>query len=347
VFIVLNFISTARGMDAARYLYGNDWFAYFRDSFLKPMQIFMCGILAFNIFRKPEDLRQYLRIIKLASLMLGIWILCRGGGTIESAARLVRVSGLHKNSIGFMFAVLLVMNMATIKFGSKSEKIFSWILNGIYIWVIMFSFSRQGYVTAVIVLTIFAVKAGGKVTVAAIIGFFIFWNFLMPFEVKKRIFYGTETGVQMGDKEYTIGDVTSGRKEAWEATDKAIMDNLIFGQGRYAYLKLVYINRPDLPPHPHSAYRQCLLDMGIFGTAGFLGFYIYLMVRSWIIYKTSKSKFASAYSFGFFMCVMVFLLQAYTGFRLYPSEESYYIWLFLGGLMWIEKNQKYLSEHGM
>jgi hypothetical protein len=121
------------------------------------------------------------------------------------------------------------------------------------------------------------------------------------------------------------------------------MDNLLIGRGRYAYLLQVKINRPDLPDHPHSAYLQVLLDVGILGAFFFLGFYVFLLMKSWFLYKRSKSKFVSAYSYGFFLCIIVFMLQAYTGFRFYPNEESYYIWLFLGGLMWFEKNQKYLQ----
>jgi len=344
LFVLMIFISCVRGMEAMPYLGISNTLVYFMESFLKPMQIFLCGIIAFNLCRKPEELNRFLRAVKVAGIIFGIWILFRSAGTIESMGRLARLTGIHKNSIGFMFASLLAMSLGTESFGKISERILTRILIGVSILVVLFTFSRQGYVTCLILITIYFFRKGFKGVVLLVVGGLLFWNFFMPFEVKKRIFHGTETGVKMGLKEYTLGDTTSGREETWQQSMEVVYRNPLFGQGRFAYLKNIRAVNPNLPVHPHNAYIQSLLDGGVFGSIFIVGFYLFLLKKSWFLYKTSKSKFASAYSYGFFLCILAFLLQAYTGFRFYPNEESYYIWIFLGGLMWIDSNQMQLLE---
>jgi len=346
IFVLLIFFSAVRGVDAMRLLGDTSYLSYYMESFLKPMEIFFCGIIAFNLFNKPEQPYHYFRIIRISSILFGLWVLHRGGGTTESMMRLSMVTGLHKNSIGFMFAVLLAMNMSMEDFGTMAEKALARVANIVYILVIMFTFSRQGYLSCIVILMVYALRKGWKMTTIFLIGVALFWNFFIPYEVKKRIYYGSEEGVVMGLKQYTLGDTTAGRDEAWAAAAKPMKKYFLFGDGMNTYLKSIHPARPDLPIHPHSAYIQSMLDMGIFGSVLFIGFYVFLMWKSWFLHKRSKSSFARAYAFGFFLSIAIFMFQAYTGFRFYPNEESYYIWLFLGGLMWVERNQKELVAKG-
>ena len=338
IFILMNFISAVRGMDAMRYLGEDNLLVYLLESFFKPMQIFLCGILAFNIFKDRDQASHFLRIVRLSGLLFGVWVLLRGGGTIESMRRLSILTGLQKNSISFLFTTLLAMNIATSDIGDKYERYFSWISSAVFLGVVMFTFSRQGYVTCVLITAFYAVKKGPKVATVYAICFILFWSFFIPFEVKKRIYYGTEKGLHMGLKDYTLGDVSSGRDETWNACLKEINKRPLFGAGKYSYLKRVDWERLGLPVHPHCAYLQSLMDMGILGSIFFVGFYFLLLGKSWVLYIKGKDAFTSAYSLGFFLCIMVFLLQALSGFRFYPNEESYYIWVFLGPFMWLEKN---------
>jgi O-antigen ligase len=275
--------------------------------------------------------------------MLGVWVIYRGGGTLESMRALSKVTGLHKNSTGFIFASLLAMNLATEDIGDKIERIFSRLLSVFYVIVIMFTFSRQGYITAGLLLTVYAIRKGWKHTLCLILGGLLFWSFFMPVEVKRRIYYGTDKGFFMGLSESTLGDFTAGREEAWEASASPIVENLFFGRGRYAYKRIIWADKPHLPPHPHNAYIQILLDSGVFGAFFFVGFYILLMAKA-IGMALNKNKFISSYGYGYFLCVFVYFLQAYTGFRFYPNEESYYIWLFLGVIMWIDQHRKQIQE---
>jgi len=348
LFISVNFLSSLRGWESIEMFMGSrgvlrSAIGYGLNSFLKPMQIFSTALVGFFLFRDKNDISRFLRMIKLGSLMLGVWVIYRGGGTLESMRSLSKVTGLHKNSTGFLFASLLAINLATEDIGDKMERIFSRLLSVFYVAVIMFTFSRQGYITAGLLLTIYVIRKGWKHALCFVLGATLFWSFIMPVEVKRRIYYGTDKGFFMGLSESTLGDFTAGRERAWEASRGPIAENLFFGRGRYAYKRLVWVDNPSLPPHPHNAYIQIFFDSGVFGAFFFIGFYIFLMAKA-LVLSFSKNKFISSFGYGYFLCVFVYFIQAYTGFRFYPNEESYYIWLFLGVIMWIDYNRKEIEE---
>ena len=348
IYILMILIAAIRGIGTIPYFGGYyDLTKYFLNTFLKPLEIVLAGIMAFYVLREPKQATHFLRIIKLSGLMLGMYVLFRSGHTIDSIWGMTRTLGIHKNAISFIFLTLLSMNLVTMEYGSKGEKLFSVFCSAVYILAIMFVFSRMGYVTCVVVLFLYSMRKGLRWVVLYMVGLALFWQFFIPFPVKQRIFTGTVKGYEMGIAEHLTGDISAGRAETWRACMPALRDNILFGQGRFAYIKTVRKKNPDLPMHPHNAYIQSLLDHGIFGSMLFIGFYVFLLIKSWHLYRRSKSKFASSYGFGFFLCTVVFLLQGYTGFRFYPYEESYFFWFYLGGMMWVLNNQKYLMEHGM
>ncbi len=346
IFVSLLFISMFRGI--ANVSFQHITFSYyFLNIFLKPLQIILSGIMVFYILREPKQVFHFLRAIKLSGALLGVWVLLRSGHSVETIWAMTRTLSIHKNAISFIFLTLLSMNLATMDYGDKAEKFANRVLSIIYILVVMFTFSRQGYVSCVLVLFFFSVQKGFKRVMLFIIGLVLFWSFFMPFSVKQRIYTGTETGEKMGVKAHLTGDVSAGRNETWAASMPVVWEHPLFGQGRLAYAKSVRAGREYLPSHPHNAYIQCMLDNGMVGLIIIVGFYVFLMMKSWFLYKRSKSKFARAYGFGFALTMGVFLLQGYTGFRFYPYEESYFVWFYLGGLMWVYENQGYLVEHGM
>jgi len=340
VFLIAIFISVLRGNGNLDY----SGVGYFLDAFLKPLQILSCGLVAFVIMEKPQDMRHFLRAIRLSSLILGMWILYRvillGVGTMAEMESLQRFSGMHKNVVGFMFTTLLAMNLAIENVnGKKYEKVQSRLFSILYILVIMFTFSRQAYATAVLLLSIYAWKKGFKAIVVFVIGFCLFWTFFMPEQVKRRIYYGTGKGVAMGLAASTTGDIWAGRQEIWAISRPVIKQHFWLGQGAYTYYRISEFTS-EHTSHPHNAYIQSFLDMGLIGSVFFIGFYVFLLFKSWFLHTRSKSKFISCYSFGFFLVIVAFLFSGYTGYRFYPYEESYFVWLFLGGLMWIDENQK-------
>lgn len=349
LFICAMFLSMVRGWDIT---YASSYFTpvrYFLGAILKPVQLMFAGIMAFYILREPKQIVRFLRVIKLSGVLLGGYVLLRSGHTPETVYGMTKAVSIHKNSLSFIFLTLLAMNLTTMDFGEKIEKVFNRLFNVVYILAIMFTFSRQGYVSCVIVLFLFCLKKGFKWVVIYFLCLTSFWFVFIPFQVKRRIYVGTETGEIMGTKEHLTGDITAGREAAWSAATELAKQNILIGRGRYTWVRFIKFDYLDLPTHPHNAYLQSVLDNGVIGSIFIVGFYVFLMMKSWFVYKRSKSKFAKGYAFGFFLTILIFLLQGYTGFRFYPHEESYFVWFYLGGMMWVSRkeNQEYLIEHGM
>ncbi|KJJ85410.1 O-antigen ligase-related protein [Candidatus Omnitrophus magneticus] len=348
LYIILIAVSAYRGTEAIPAFGGYyNLFTYILNALIKPIEIILAGIMVFYVLKSPNQHLQFLRIIKFAGAILVLYILVRGGRSIDGIWRLARTISIHKNALSFICLTLLSMNLATMNFGTNTEKIVNRFLNILYILGIMFTFSRQGYLSCLAILAIFSFRKGPVLTLLFFIGISLFWIYFMPIEVKKRIYTGTAEGEKLGVHEHLTGDVTAGRKEAWAACMPVIEEHLLFGQGLYAYVKSIGADRPELPHHPHNAYLQTLLDNGVAGSILFVSFFVMLIKKSWRLYKKSRSKFASAYGYGFAVTIVIFLFQGYTGFRFYPYEESYFVWFYLGGLMWVEKNQAYLIKQGM
>ncbi|KJJ85411.1 O-antigen ligase-related protein [Candidatus Omnitrophus magneticus] len=344
-YMTLVLIADIRGVDTIPYFDGYFTFtSYFLDVFLKPLEIVLAGTMAFYVLKDPEEMTRFLRMIKISGALLAVYVVFRGGGTLGGVYKLTRTLSIHKNALSFIFLTLLTMNLATMNYGEKGERIINKIFNVLYILGIMLTFSRQGYISCVLILFLHFTKKGTKGVIVFIVSAILFWSYFMPVEVKRRIFTGTAKGEEMGVSEHLTGDVTAGREAAWEASMPVIKEAFWFGRGMYTFAKEVKYGRPELPQHPHNAYIQSMLDNGLIGTILFLTFFISLFYKSWRLYKTSKSVFAANYGYGFAITILIFLIQGVTGFRFYPYEESYFIWFYLGGLMWVYQNQTYLSE---
>jgi O-antigen ligase len=152
----------------------------------------------------------------------------------------------------------------------------------------------------------------------------------------------------MGLPERTLGDVSSGRYDLWPIALEGLKKNFLFGRGRGSFQRtFLESSQPVLARHPHNAYIEILLDMGVVGSIFFLGFYIFLIKKGWFIYKKNKDTFESGFALGFILSIIATFLEAYSGYTFYPRQENFYIWLFLGILMRIEKDQEYSITHNM
>ncbi|KJJ83920.1 membrane protein, partial [Candidatus Omnitrophus magneticus] len=105
---------------------------------------------------------RFLRMIKISGALLAVYVVFRGGGTLGGVYKLTRTLSIHKNALSFIFLTLLTMNLATMNYGEKGERIINKIFNVLYILGILLTFSRHGYISRVFILFLHFTKKGKK-----------------------------------------------------------------------------------------------------------------------------------------------------------------------------------------
>jgi O-antigen ligase len=128
--------------------------------------------------------------------------------------------------------------------------------------------------------------------------------------------------------------VSAGRIEGiWLPLLPEVAKNPVFGNGLGATLWSFPMQNGAMDPvgHPHNAYLEALLDMGIVGFALLVAYYVHvwrgfraLGSNAWLDSQTrGLFQGATAALMAFFVCGL-------TGGSLKPDEQTAYLWIAIG-----------------
>ena len=193
---------------------------------------------------------------------------------------------------------------------------------------LLLTFSRGAFVGFMMINGLFLLWKFNARTVAIAILVASLFALLLPGAVMGRLMLGFGGG---GD----MNTVSAGRiDEIWgplAMTD--IWKSPIWGNGLDATMwsHAVWTDQMLLVTHPHNAYLQAILDMGLVGLGLLLAYY-------WHVYRRFRDLGGNAYLSptlrGFFQgavaALLCFLVTGMAGSSLRPLPEFTFLWLAIG-----------------
>jgi hypothetical protein len=311
------------------------WRGYLAVTTAKPVLLVLAALLvaaAVAKARKPESFIVALAAgaVALALLVVG-FVLVSGirMGTLASphARAFFSEIGAHANDFGRVFVTayaLLLFAWWETKDARARPALF--IALGILTLGILLTFSRNAFLGFFIVNGLFLLwkfdmrKVGWALLGTAVAAA------LAPPAVYRRITYGFDPG--------SGGDVSAGRVEGlWLPLLPETLNSPLWGQGLDSIMwsDTMAIGAMEFAGHPHNAYLQAVLDMGLIGLALLLAYY-------WHVWKGFRALGSNAYLTpamrGFFQgacaALIAFAVAGMSGGSLRPQPDNVLLWVTIG-----------------
>ena len=219
--------------------------------------------------------------------------------------------GLHANELGGVALIILAYTINR----KVDFKLLEYISIIASLLVIAFSLSRMAFLGVVIILLLSlpSLNMRQRITVLML-------GALLALTLSPLIISRLEYGIK-DSKKMDLNSISANRINfLWKPSLKMISDHPIQGQGYLSIWKgkSSTFKGFRLATHPHNAYLQVALDMGMIGIILLIGFLI-----SFINTAKKRNK-ALLYS------ISAWCLMGLTGFSFYPEFATLAIWLLYG-----------------
>lgn len=308
---------------------------YLRDVLVKPMLLVAFALMvAAAAARSSRPERFVLPLMASVAVMAlaTIGYVIGSGASIatlaseESRTFLSPLLGLHANDLGRLYAIAYALMLFTFAETKQTALRIALLASmALIVAALTLTFSRSAFVGFAFVNAWFiltrrnaAVLLLSAIALAGLAA-------MLPDAVYQRIAMGWD-----GD----LNAITAGRlKDIWIPLLPELATSPIFGNGLWSTLWA-----PPMPTgimlqvtHPHNAYLQALLDMGVAGTLLLCAYYVHV----WRGFRRlSVDPDASPETRGFFAGAKVglasFLLAGIAGSSLAPCLEQVFLWLSIG-----------------
>ena len=313
-----------------------DTLGYLSDALLKPMlKVFIAVMIGAAVARakKAESfLVPIIAAVWVMSLMAIGYVVAEGVslGTLALTYERTFFSalGMHANDLGRLYAVAYALLLFT--WGeTKDVRLKSVLLltMAVLTLALLLTFSRGAFVGWVMVNVLFLVwkfnaRTIGLAVLAAGIGLMF-----MPGAVVSRMSMGLVGG---GD----VNEFSAGRmEEIWIPLLPELFKSPIWGNGLDSIMwsQAVFTDQMLAVTHPHNAYMQAILDMGLLGMALLLAYY-------WHVYRCARDLGSNAHLSptmrGFYQGVVAgllcFIITGFVGSSLRPTAEFAFLWIAIG-----------------
>lgn len=314
-----------------------DGIGYLRDILFKPMFIVVIAMLigaAVAQSKKPERF--------LAPIIIAVWVmsLTAIGYVLYSGVRLGELSstgardffnaiGMHANDLGRMYAVAYALLLFT--WGETKDKAFKTLLvvtMAVLAIALVLTFSRGAFVGFLMVNGLFLLWKFNARTIAIALLVATFAMLFMPGAVVSRLTMGFAGG---GD----VNTVSAGRvDEIWgPLMISDFWKSPLWGSGLDSVMwsDAAWSGSMLLVTHPHNAYLQAWLDIGLIGV-------VLLLAYFWHVWKgllaLGSNSYLSPTMRGFFQgavaALLCFLLTGWAGSSLRPIPEFTFLWFAIG-----------------
>jgi O-antigen ligase len=311
-----------------------DTFGYVRDMVVKPILLVFFGLLvatAVARMRRPDYLLGPIIVsVWIMGLMVVIYFVASGtslGQLARSNAReFLSPLGLHANELGRMYVVAYALLLFTwSKTRDQALKLVLLASIGVVLLALVLTFSRGGFVGFILVSALFLISrrqigsllVGLTVAVAAL--------YFLPDAIYQRVTAGFGSGANA---------VSAGRIEnIWIPLIPDLLRSPIYGNGIGAMMwsNAVRSGQSLMVTHPHNAYLQTLLDMGIIGLALVCAYFFHVW-RGFRALSTRADLSLSMRGFyeGAAAAILSFMFMAFADGSLTPAPEQAFLWLAIG-----------------
>lgn len=311
------------------------WQGYLGLVVLKPMLIVAAAlVIAAAVARapKPEPYVGALAVgaCVLALVMFGIIIAAdvdMGQLSSRRSRPFFTQFGTHANELGRIFVTayaLLLFTWWETKHAASRLMLFAAL--GVICLGIILTFSRNAYLGSFLVSALFVMWKFNAKKLALGLGATAVAIAISPQAVWRRITYRFDTG--------SADAVSAGRVEGiWTPLLPDALASPVWGQGLDSIMwsDALYSGAMDFVGHPHNAYLQTLLDMGVLGLALLVVFYLHV----WRGFRALGSNaYLTPVMRGFFQggcaALVAFAVAGMSGGSLRPQSENIPLWIAIG-----------------
>jgi O-antigen ligase len=311
-----------------------DAFGYYREQVIRPLLIVAASMLVGVAAARSQRPERF-----IVAIMLSIWLIAliqigfiAGSGVPlgELASPLSRRFfddlGLHANDLGRLFAVGYAM-LLFVWWETKSPGLKAGLFATLCVAVLalILTFSRSAYLAFLMVSGLFVLwKFNARtVSLALLTGGLAFA--IAPGYVWRRLTFGFDT-----DANAVSADRIDG---IWTPLMPTLGNSPLWGNGVDSIMWAEPMKAGEMlvVGHPHNAYLQTYLDMGLIGLALLLYYY-------WTVWKGFRALGSNAYISpelrGFFQgataALLCLIVTGFSGGSLRPDVDFAYLWLAIG-----------------
>jgi hypothetical protein len=316
------------------YVKFNDMFGYVRDMVIKPLLLVVFALLlaaAVARMQRPEKLLgAFVVSVWIMSLMAVAYFVLSGANfgqlASDSEREFLSPLGLHANELGRMYAIayaLLLFTWSQTK--DYSVKLMLLVSIGLVVVALVLTFSRGGFVGFIFVSVLFLISrrhigsllVGATVVAAAL--------YFLPDAIYVRATHGFGMGANA---------ISAGRIDGiWLPLIPDLLRSPVYGNGIAAMLwsDAVRSGRSLLVTHPHNAYLQTILDMGLIGLVLVCAYFFHVWkgFRALGMAADLSPSLRGFYQ-GAAAGLLAFLGMALADGRLTPAPEQAFLWLAIG-----------------
>jgi hypothetical protein len=309
---------------------------YLRDEAVRPLLLVLVALLigaAAARSNKPEGFITAIAVSACALALVEFALILVANVPIGALAAprmrsfFTEIMGMHANGLGRVFVTAYAL-LLFVWWETKNPRVKAWLFValGILSFGILFTFSRNAFLGFFLANGLFLLwKFNARTLGLALLGLAIA-SALAPGYVYDRITFGFATG--------SANVVSAGRIEGiWLPLLPEAWKSPLWGNGLSSILWSAPIVNGDMEPfgHPHNAYLEAVLDMGVIGLALLLAYYLHVWKGFRALgsnaYLTPEMR---AFFQGAAAALIVYAVACGTGGSLRPSPENAFLWVAIG-----------------
>jgi O-antigen ligase len=311
------------------------WQGYLGAVVAKPMLLVLAAlVIAAAVARAPRP-EPYVTAFAIGCCLLAFsmfgYIIITGVGISELASRHARSFftqfGTHANELGRIFVSAYALLLFTWwETRQTASRLFLFGALAIICLAILLTFSRNAFLGSLVVSALFVMWKFNAKKLALGLGAVAVAIALAPAAVWKRITFRFDTG--------SADAISAGRVEGiWGPLLPETLKSPIWGQGLDSIMwsDALWGGTLDFVGHPHNAYLETMLDMGVLGLALFGLYYLHV----WRGFRALGSNaYLSPAMRGFFQgacaALVAYAVACFTGGSLRPDTENIPLWIAIG-----------------
>jgi O-antigen ligase len=310
---------------------------YLRDLVLKPLILVVFALLVGAAVSSSERPEKFLIPTLLSIWVMGLMVIvlvCQSGVALDQLAssnsrEFLSVLGLHANDLGRLYGVAYALLLfAWVESNDARLRLALLASMGMLVVALMLTFSRGAFFGFIVVNILFVLwrrNAKGLVFFGLMV---VVALFALPGAVYDRIATGSGEG---------LNAITAGRLDGlWLPLLPEVMRSPIYGSGLGSILWCDAMRVGGgasvlRVTHPHNAYLQALLDMGIAGLV-LLSAYFARVWRGFRALGTDPASNPTMRGFyqGAAAGLLSILVSNVTDSSLTPRPEQAFLWLAIG-----------------
>ena len=320
--------------------------SYIRDMVVKPLFMVIFALLLGAAVSRSEKPEKFLIPTLISMWMMGAMVVVfvyHSGVSLRELARsdareFLSPLGMHAGELGYMYEVAYALLLFTRAESRESGFRLALLASmGLVVVALALTFSRAAFLGFILINALFLLWRRNAKTLIFFGLLGVVALFLLPGAVYDRVTTGFGSG---------LDSISAGRiNEIWLPLLPEVLRSPIYGQGLGSILWSEAMHRGAgitiaTVGHPHNAYLQALLDMGIVGLILVCAYFAHV----WKSFRgLSVDPAVSPTLRGFYLggaAGLAGLMIAYvTDSSLMPRPEQVFLWLAIG-MMYGQRTQK-------